>query len=39
MSRLRCEKLLWVSAQNLQSSIFTSTAPVRDLLSQAFIGF
>lgn len=39
MSRLRYEKLLWVSAQNLQSSIFTPTSPARNLLSQAFIGF
>lgn len=39
MSRLRCEKLLWVSTQNLQSNIFTPTSPAWNLLSHAFIGF
>lgn len=39
MSRLHCEKLLWVSVQNLQSGIFSSTSPARNLLSQAFTEF
>lgn len=39
MSRLRCEKLIWVSVQNLQSGIFSSTPPARNLLSQAFTEF
>lgn len=39
MSRLRCEKLLRGSVQNLQSGIFSSTSPARNLLSQAFTEF